>query len=786
MNERISRLREESFIARPSFSAERALLTTEFYEQWEGKFAVPILRAMNFRNLCERKAIYIGRDELIVGERGPRPKAVSSFPELTCHSEEDLLILDSRPMTSYAVPAEDLKVYRERVIPYWRGRSMRDRAFAQIPQEWKTLYEAGFFTEFMEQRAPGHTSLDGKIYRKGMLDFKADIAAAAAAIDWASDPAALDKEEELAAMDISCDAAITFAERHAALAREMAETEADPARAAELRKIAEVCHRVPAHAPRDFWEAIQMYWFVHLGTITELNGWDAMSPGHLDQHLAPFYERGLADGSLDREKAKELLSCFWIKVNNTPAPPKVGVTAAESGTYNDFTNINLGGLARDGTEASSEVSYLALEVLDELQLLQPQANVQVSARTPDRLLDAACRVIRRGSGYPSLFNADEIVMAQVGMGKRIEDAREGGTSGCIETGCFGKEAYLLHGYLNVPKLLELALNDGIDPMSGQRVAPPSGDPASFSGFDELYAAFERQLHYVVDMKIRVSNYLDRMFARYAPAPFLSVVISDCIAKGRDYYDGGARYNSDYIQCCGLGTVTDSLAAIKKHVFEESKVSMADLLSALRADWKGREDLRLLADNKTPKFGNDDDYADSIAQRVFESLCGAIDGRSSPRGGRYHVDFLSTTCHVYFGLRTGATPDGRHAREPESDGTSPAQGADRSGPTAVIRSLAKLDIARTGGSLLNQRFLPATLVGDDGIRRLSSLVRTYFKLGGHHVQFNVVDTQTLRAAQKRPEDYRNLLVRVAGYSDYFVDLDKNHQEEIISRTAQEGF
>ncbi|MDA8425157.1 MAG: glycyl radical protein [Treponema sp.] len=790
MNDRIARLREESFDTSPSFSSERARLTTEFYEEWQGKVSVSVLRAMNFRNLCERKTIYIGPDELIVGERGPRPKAVSSFPELNCHSEEDLRILDSRPMTSYAVSEEDLRTYREKVIPYWRGRSMRDRAFAEIPQEWKALYEAGLFTEFMEQRAPGHTALDGSIYRTGLAEFKAEIARSRAALDWASDPGALDKDEELAAMAISCDAAIVFARRHAELAEKMAATEPRAARAAELRRIAEVCRRVPERAPRDFWEALQMYWFVHLGTITELNGWDAMSPGHLDQHLAPFYERGLAEGSLDREAAKELLSCFWIKVNNTPAPPKVGVTAAESGTYNDFTNINLGGLGRDGSDASSEVSFLVLEVLDELQLLQPQANVQVSAETPDRLLAAACRVIRRGSGYPSLFNADEVVAAQVGMGKSVEDAREGGTSGCVETGCFGKEAYLLHGYLNVPKILELTLNDGVDPLSGRRLAPPSGapggGPAAFSGFEELYAAFERQLAYVVDTKMRVSNYLDRMFARYAPAPFLSVFIGGCIESGKDYYDGGARYNTDYIQCCGLGTVTDSLSAIKKQVFEDRRVAMGELLAALKGDWAGREDLRLLVSNKTPKFGNDDDYADSIAQRVFASLRSAIDGRASPRGGTYHIDLLSTTCHVYFGSVTGATADGRRARAPESDGTSPAQGADRSGPTAVIRSLAKLDIAGTGGSLLNQRFQPAVLAGEEGVRRLSSLVRGYFKLGGHHIQFNVVDTETLRAAQKRPEDYRSLLVRVAGYSDYFVDLDKHHQEEIISRTAQEAF
>lgn len=786
MNERVKRLREESFSRRPSFSAERAALTTEFYKAWLGRVSTPVLRAMNFRNLCERKTIYIGEGELIVGERGPFPKATSTFPELTCHSEEDLRILDTRPMAGFSVAPADAALYRDLVIPYWRGRTMRDRAFAEIPEDWKALYEAGLFTEFMEQRAPGHTSLDGSIYAKGMNARRAEISAARALLDWGKDPEALAKSEALKAMDIACEGAVIFAKRHAALALEMAASEPGAARAAELRAIAEVCTRVPAEAPRSYWEALQTYWFVHLGTITELNGWDAMNPGHLDQHLAPFYERDLAAGSLDREGAKELLSCFWVKVNNTPAPPKVGVTAAESGTYNDFTNINLGGLKADGSDGTSEVSYLALEVLDELQLLQPQANVQVSARTPDRLLKAAAKVVRRGSGYPAFFNADEVIMAQVGMGKTLADARGGGTSGCIETGCFGKEAYLLHGYLNSPKILELVLNDGVDPQTGKSIGIKTGSPASTTSFEELYAAFERQLSYVVEVKVRVSNYLDRMYAEYAPAPFLSAVMDDCIAKGRDYYNGGARYNTDYIQCCGLGTTTDSLSAIKTHVYEKRDVSWKELLEALASDWKGREDLRLLLSNKTPRFGNDDEAADSIARRIVDSWYASIDGRPSPRGGTYHIDLLSTTCHVYFGLKTGATPDGRKATLPESDGASPAHGGDRQGPTAVAKSLSKIDVVRTGGSLLNQRFLPQALEGEAGIDKLCSLVRGYFKLGGHHIQFNVVDTATLREAQKKPEDYRSLLVRVAGYSDYFVDLDRNHQEEIISRTAQEGF
>lgn len=833
MNPRIEKLREESFEAKPSISIERALLETQFYKENYGKYSTPVLRALNFRNLCEKKTIYIGDSELIVGERGPFPKATSTFPELNCHSVQDLKILNSRAMTPFKVAPEDIKKYEEEVIPYWHGRTMRDRIFEHVPKEWKDAYKAGLFTEFMEQRAPGHTSLDGIIYQKGMVDFKKDIADQIAKLDYLNDPQALDKAEELKAMDISCDAVIIFAQRHALLAEEMAakkeeeialslctkdenksigngritdnndSIETKRKRVEELLKIAAVCRQVPAHKPENLWEAIQMYWFVHLGTITELNGWDAMSPGHLDQHLYPFYEKELNQGTIDRDMAKELISCFWIKVNNHPAPSKVGVTAKESGTYNDFTNINLGGLKRDGSDGSNEISYMILEIIDELKLLQPQSNVQISERTPHRFLKAACRVIRKGYGYPSVFNADTVVMEQVRAGKSIEDAREGGCSGCIETGAFGKEAYILTGYLNIPKILELALNNGFDPVGKKQIGPATGDPHLFKSYNQLYDAFLKQLHYIVDLKIRVNNYIERMFALYSPAPFLSVVIRDCIKNGKDYYNGGPRYNTNYIQCCGIGTVTDSLAAIKKHVFGEGidsveanigstqrpqtkTITMERLLSALTSNFEGDEPLRMKLWNTTPFFGNDDDYADDIMKQVYASLFDAIDGKSNTKGTVYHLNMLSTTCHVYFGKMLGASANGRFAGLPESDGTSPSHGADRNGPTAVIKSLSKMDQFKSGGTLLNQRFLPDILKNEEDLDKLTSLIRTYFKLNGHHIQFNVVDTNTLKNAQLYPDEYRNLLVRVAGYSDYFVDLDADHQQEIIRRREHDQF
>ena len=774
---------------------------TEFYQENFGKLSVPVLRAANFYDHCARKTIYLGEGELIVGERGPRPKCVPTFPELTCHSVEDLNVLNTRELQRYTISEEDIETYRTTVIPFWAGKTQRERIFAHVPESWRLAYEAGMFTEFMEQRAPGHTALDGKIYQRGMLDFKAEIAALLASIDYLNDPEATDKAEEWKAMEISCDAVILFAERHAELAERMAEElgvaifnrdkdetaiEDRGTRRTELLRIAEVCRRVPAHAPRNLWEAIQMYWFVHLGTITELNGWDAMNPGHFDQHLAPFYEKELAEGTLTREQAKELISCFWIKVNNHPAPPKVGITARESGTYNDFTNINIGGIRRDGSDGTSELSYLLLEVAEELHILQPGFSVHIGKQTPDAFLMAAMRVIRQGHGYPSVFNPDVYVAELVRQGKSLEDAHEGGCSGCIEVGAFGKEAYLLTGYLNVPKILEVTLNNGINPVTGIPVGLQTGDPRTFQTYEELYDAFLKQLHYVVDLKMRVSNYIDRMFAKYAPAPFLSVVIDDCVTRGRDYYDGGPRYNTSYIQCCGLGTTTDSLAALKRHVFEAQRFPMDRVLNAVLHNFEGEEVLRQTIMNRTPFFGNDDDFADSIAVQVYNDLVDAIDGKPNIKpGGKYHLNMLSTTCHVYFGKVMGATPNGRLSGKSISDGTSPSHGADTHGPSAVMKSLTKFDHTRSGGTLLNQRFLPSLLKKEEDRVKLGQLRRSYFTLGGHHVQFNIVDTATLLAAQACPSDYKDLMVRMAGYSDYFNDMNADLQREVIERTENSG-
>lgn len=784
MNERIKRLRKESLEAIPTVSTERARLLTEFYQSGQPeRVSIPVARGLALKHLLEKKAICINDGELIVGERGESPKATPTFPEICTHSLEDFEILHSREKVSFKVSDDARKTQTDEIIPFWQGRSMRDRIFAEVDISWKDAYEAGIFTEFLEQRAPGHTVLDDKIYSLGFNDFKKNIEQQIDALDFFDDPQALKKREELKGMALAAEAIMLYAKRYSQKLGRLAATETDPDRRNELEQMAAICKKVPAKAPQTFWEALQYYWFVHLGVVTELNTWDSFNPGRLDQHLLPFYKRDIAAGHLTEEQARELLQAFWIKFNNQPAPPKVGVTALESATYTDFCLINLGGVTETGEDATNELTYLILDVIEEMRIVQPSAMVQISKKTPDRLLKRALKIIKTGFGQPSLFNTDAIIQEMVRQGKSLVDARLGGASGCVETGAFGKEAYILTGYFNLVKVFEISLHNGKDPRTGKMIGIASGDPECFADFDELYEAFERQLAHFIDIKIKGSQIIERLWAEYLPAPFLSILIDDCIKNGKDYNDGGARYNTSYIQGVGMGTITDSLSAIKRHIFDDSYCDMTGLIAALRANFEGAEKLQYQLMENTPRYGNDDDYADDILRRVFESYFGMIDGRPNSRGGEFRINLLPTTCHVYFGSVVGATPDGRKSGLPLSEGISPVQGADRQGPTAVLKSAAKIDHLRTGGTLLNQKFSPQVLADDEALDKVAHLIRSYFKMDGHHIQFNVVNAETLRKAQKNPEHYRDLIVRVAGYSDYFTDLGVALQDEIIKRTEQ---
>lgn len=787
MTERIRKLREQSLNAENRISAERALLITEFYQSGMADAEpVPVQRALAFKYILEHKYICVNEGELIVGERGPAPKATPTYPEICIHSLQDLEILNDRPKVSFKSDETTRAAYRDIIIPYWKGKSNRDRIFQNLPQEWKEAYTAGVFTEFQEQRAPGHTALGIKMFRTGLLDLKEEIAESLAKTDLVNDPEGVDKRDELRAMDIVCDAMIRYAERYAERLEELAAEEKDPVRKKELEKMAAICRRVPAHAPTTVHEALQHYWFIHLGVVTELNPWDSFNPGRLDQSLYPLYKKQLEEGTVTQEEVYEMLQSFWVKFNNHPSPPKVGVTAEESNTYTDFCLINVGGVKEDGSDGVNEMSYILLDVIREMRLLQPSSMIQVSKKNPDRFIRAAVEIIKTGFGQPSVFNTDALVQEMLRAGKDVRDARNGGCSGCVETGAFGTEAYILTGYFNLPKILELTLNDGFDKRTGKQIGLKTGTATDYRTYEELFAAYKAQVQHFMRIKLTGNNIIERIFMKYMPVPFLSVLIEDCIRNGKDYMCGGARYNSSYVQGVGLGSITDMLTALRYHVYDKKTIAMETMEKALANDFKGFEELQYQLVYHTPKYGNDDDYADEQEVQVFDMYYDVLSGHKSPRGADYRVNMLPTTCHVYFGKVTGATPDGRNAWKVLSEGISPVQGADTNGPTAVIRSAAKIDHIKTGGTLLNQKFTPSLLSTEEGCNNLVHLIQAYFRMDGHHIQFNVVDADTLREAQKHPEDYRDLIVRVAGYSDYFNDLGEDLQNEIICRTEQTTF
>ncbi len=783
MNERIQRLREQSVTTPVHIDLERAKIETDFYKENDGKYSVPVMRAMTLKEYFSKKTLYFGDDELILGEKGKNPQASPTFPELCCHSEEDMKVMSERKLVSFHTTEEDRKLQAAEIIPFWKGRTIREKLLSRMTPEWHDCYEAGIFTEFMEQRGPGHTCGGEQVFTTGYLDYKEKIKKTMDALDWMNDPEASDKMEELKAMDICCDAVIILGERYHEMAVEKAAAETDSKRKAELEQIAKYLEVVPAHKPQTFWQAIQLYWFTHLAVTTELNPWDAFSPGRLDQHLNPYYEADVEAGILDDEHALELLECLWVKFYNQPAPVKVGITLKESATYTDFANINTGGVTPEGKNGVNNVSYLILDCMDEMKLVQPNSNVTISKKTPQKFLKRACEISRKGWGQPAFYNTEAQITELINAGKSLEDARRGGSSGCVETGAWGNEAYILTGYMNIPKIFQLTLFNGFDEYSGKQLGLQLGYAKDFKTFDELWTAFKKQLKHFVDIKIRGNNVIERLYAEEMPAPCLSVVTNDCISNAKDYNAGGARYNTNYIQGVGIGTVTDCVASVKYNVFDEKNFTMEELIDAMEHDFEGYDYIYSLVHDKTPKYGNDDDYADELMREIFGLYHDTIVGRPNMKGGKYGIDMLPTTCHVYFGDVILATPNGRKAHKPVSEGISPEKSADTNGPTAVIKSCAKMDHLATAGTLLNQKFTPNVVAGEAGLNNMASLVRSYFAMDGHHIQFNVVDRQTLIEAQKHPEDHKDLIVRVAGYSDFFRNLDKPLQDEIIERTEQ---
>jgi formate C-acetyltransferase len=765
--------------ALPELFPHRALSATHSYQETEGQ-PLSLRRARMLERILRDHPILIQPGELIVGIKTLKPRGSPVFPEINCGwVERDLDTMATRSNTPFFVSDETKRILRREVFPYWRGRQINDRIMEAVPPEIWHAESRGVIYNYFTSRTIGHFAADyAKVLNKGMRGILADIQVVLSRLNF-EDPRYIHKRQYLESLALVCAAAVDFAGRHSSELHRLAKKEKDPQRRGELETMASVCGWVPENPARSFWEALQSFWFTHLILNLETPA-HSISPGRFDQYLYPFLRRSLDSEELDERGAQELLDLLWVKFDEITLAKNSGESDTSS-SYPDFQQLNIGGLTPDGLDATNELSYMSLTALEHTKVPQPQLSAQVSTKTPPKFLMRCCEVLKHGMGMPAMFNSDLIVLGMVNRGKTLSDARRGSINGCVSPYCDGKDRAGSTGYFNLAKCLELALNNGVDRLTGEQLGPITGAPQEMVSFDALIDSLHSQISHFVSLKVKYDNIVRDIYAAYCPVPFTSLLMDDCIERGLDWHAGGAHYNQAVMSGVGLGTVTDALSAVKKHVFDEKKVTLSDLNKALDADFAGQETLLRMLVNNTPHFGNDDDAADSLALFIQTLFCAEVEKHRDIQGAKYYVDLLPTTSHIALGRLTGATPDGRHARFWLSEGISPVQGHDKYGPTAAAKSVSKLDHARCNGTLFNMKFNPQCLETPEDLQKLAMLIRGYFDLGGFHIQLNIIDKATLREAQEHPEEYKNLIVRVAGYSDYFVLLSRDIQDEIISRT-----
>lgn len=775
---RAERIKERFMAITPEICVERAQLITDSYKETEAE-PIYIRRAKALEKILTEMTIFIQDDELIVGNHCTKPRSSPVFPEFSCKwLEEELDRLEKRTGDVFLISEDKKKALRE-LFPYWNGKTSNERAAALMTEEAKEAQGYGVFTVgnyFFN--GVGHISVDyARGLAKGLEGVIAQAEAEMAGLD-ITDPDQLNKMHFLRAVIMSNKAVIRFAERFAEEADRLAAGEKNAKRKTELKEIARICRKVPAKPAETFWEAIQSFWFVQLAIQIESNG-HSISPMRFDQYMYPYLK---ADADITVEKAQELLDLLWIKFTEINKVRDEGSTKAFGG-YPMFQNLIIGGQDQTGKDATNELSYMCLQATANVRLYQPSISIRIHDGTPDSLYMKSIEISRIGLGMPAYYNDRVIIPGLLSRGLTREDARDYGIIGCVEPQVGGKtEGWHDAAFFNMAKVLELALNDGVDPVSNKQLGPKTGDLTSFKSFDDVMDAYKKQMKHFVQLLIISDNAVDIAHGERAPLPFLSSLADDCIAKGKSLQEGGAHYNFTGPQGVGVGNVGDSLAAIKKLVFEEKAVSMADLKEAIKNNFEGKEDLRQILLNRAPKFGNDDDYADDIAREGALIYCKEVEKYKNPRNGGFQPGLYPVSANVPLGSMVGATPDGRKAGTPLADGVSPVSGCDQTGPTAAVKSVAKLDhIIASNGTLLNQKLHPNAMKDEAGMRNLMALTETFFCDGGLHVQYNVVSGKTLMDAQKNPEKHRGLVVRVAGYSAFFTALDTALQNDIIERT-----
>lgn len=782
MNERIGRLRERFLDSKRKVDTERALIITEIYREHEEKPQI-IKRALALKAILARMSIELRDDELIVGNQTKHRRGAALFPEYAVDwILEQMDTFPTREGDQFLITEEQKRTLRE-VLPYWKEKCLRDKIKSCLSPSLKEVLGHGVFgNENYTMSSPGHIVPDYEtVLQRGLTSIGEECRGKMESLD-PSDLSYGDKFNLYHACFVVCEAIVEFAGRYAREATLIAKEEKDEKRRRELLRISENCRRVPGEPARDFWEALQCVYFLQVAIQIEGNGL-AIALGRPDQMLYPVYRRDIAEGALTREGAMELIQCFYLKLNEIDKIYSNEATRFLQGPAHGQT-ITLGGVTDDSRDATNELSHLLLEADLDVRLVQPDIAIRVHRTSPEDFLHKACINIRAGLTKPKFFNDEVVIQSLLDLEVPLEDARNWGALGCSEPAILGKtNTWGNAGHLNLAKCLELALNDGKCRLSQKQMGSQTGDPARFRTFEDVLGAFRTQVSYFIQHLVRYDNIIDKLHAEVAPLPLYSMLIRECLGKGLEFNSGGAQYN--FTSPLGVGPITtgDSLAAIKTLVYDEKSLSMGQLLEVLENDFEGREDIRQMLKNRAPKFGNDDDLVDGLCNEVLKVYCDELRTYRNMRNGPFIGGLYYLTAYIPFGKRTAATPDGRKSGEPLNDGgISPVHGGDRKGPTAVAKSVGKLDNKRVPhGSILNQRFHPSLLEGDDRIKRFEQYIRTFMDLGGWHTQFNVVTSDILRRAQKEPEKYRHLVIRVAGYSAYFTQLEEEIQNDIIERT-----
>ena len=784
------KLRDDMLAKKPKMCAERAKIYTEIYQKYESDPMI-IRRSKALKELLENMTIYILDDELIVGNQASTPRSAPVYPETESRYilDEGTGVFETRKYDPFVVTPE-VKATLEEVLPRWKGKSVEEVAAGKTPEKTFWLMEEipykVFHSEIHFRGGIGHVSGGfERLLKRGFEGLKKEAEERIAKLDL-SDPDDLVRMQFYHAALITCEGVINFARRFADLAREKAAVEENPERKKELEKTAEVCDQVPARPARSFHEAVQSIWFSHLLLQIESNGL-GVSPGRIDQYLHPFYKQDLESEIITQEEAQELIDCFWVKIEEIKRVYDSECAQDFSG-YTTGLNITIGGQEPDGTDATNDISYMCLNAQYKLKTAHPNFTVRCHNKLPEELLLRACEVVRLGTGMPEFMNDEAHVPSLMNRGIKLEDARSYTNIGCVEPAVPGKTCSWSNAAMfNLGKCLELALNNGKCMLSGEQIGPHTGDACEFKSIEEVMEAYKKQVGYFVKHMVISLNAIDNTHGEILQTPYLSLLVDDCLEKGKDITAGGAHYNFTSPQGVGVADVADSLSVIKKLIFEEKKISFEKLLSAVSDNFEGNEELRQTLINSAPKYGNDNDYVDLMAKFAGRIYCEEVEKYKNPRGGFYNPGLYPVSAHVPLGRNTAALPSGRKALAPLADGVSPTHGSDKKGPTAVVNSVAKLDhIIASNGTLLNQKFHPTVLQDIKGLKSLGNLIRTFFELGGKHIQFNVVDSNTLREAQKYPEKYTGLSIRVAGYSAFFTQLSKDMQDDIIERTEQQGF